>query len=102
MLILGLLVWGMFAGWAAGLILGRHSMDWPDVLLAGVIGSFIGGLIVSLLAGDGLALRPSGLIGSVIGAVILLALVDRFRLKRRREERAAVNKAARSGRHQPT
>jgi uncharacterized membrane protein YeaQ/YmgE (transglycosylase-associated protein family) len=100
-LILGLLVWGMFAGWAAGLILGRHSMDWPDVLLAGVIGSFVGGLIGSLLMGDGLALRPSGLIGSIIGAVIFLALVDRFRLKHKRAERAAVNKAARSGRHQP-
>ena len=101
MMILGLLVWGLFAGWVAGLILGRHPMDWPDLLLAGVIGSFIGGLTASLLAGDGFDLRPSGLIGSIFGAVVLLAVVDHFRLKRRRAERAAVNKAARSGRHQP-
>ena len=89
MIFLGLLVWGLLAGWLAGIILGRHAMDWPDVLLAGVIGSFIGGLIASFLSGDGFDLRPSGLIGSLIGAVILLAVVDRFRLRRKRAERAS-------------
>ena len=84
MLFLGLLVWGLFAGWLAGLILKRHAMDWPDMLLAGVIGSFIGGLLASVLSGDGFELRTSGLIGSIVGAVILLAAVDRFRLRQQR------------------
>lgn len=74
MLILGLLVFGMFIGWLAQLVLGMGSRPDARTLVAGVVGSFVGGLIGSLLAGDGLALRPSGFIGSFVGAVIVLAI----------------------------
>jgi uncharacterized membrane protein YeaQ/YmgE (transglycosylase-associated protein family) len=74
MLILGIIVLGMAAGWVAQLILGRRTGLWGEALAAGLIGSFVGGLIASLIAGDGIRLRPSGLIGSVVGAVIVLAL----------------------------
>ena len=74
MILLFLLVWGLFAGWIANLILGGGARpdDWGILLLAGVVGSFIGGLLASLLAGDGLELQPSGLIGSIVGAVVFL------------------------------
>ncbi|HET6775304.1 MAG TPA: GlsB/YeaQ/YmgE family stress response membrane protein [Acidimicrobiales bacterium] len=75
MILLFLIVWGLFAGWIANLILGggMRPDNWGRLLVAGVVGSFVGGLLSSLLAGDGLALRPSGLVGSVVGAVIVLA-----------------------------
>ena len=73
MLLLVVLVWGMFAGWLASLLLGRQT-DWGTLLIAGLVGSFVGGLLASLIAGDGLDIRPSGLIGSIIGAVIVLAI----------------------------
>jgi uncharacterized membrane protein YeaQ/YmgE (transglycosylase-associated protein family) len=73
MLLLVVLVWGMFAGWIASLILGRRA-DWGTLLVAGLVGSFVGGLIASLIAGDGLDIRPSGLIGSIVGALIVLAI----------------------------
>lgn len=87
MLILGILVIGLAAGWAAHLLVGRGRPDWPRLFVAGIAGSFVGGLIGSLLSGDGLELRPSGLIGSVVGAVLVLlgmrAIEDRSRSRRR-------------------
>lgn len=76
MLILILIVFGMFVGWLAQLILGAdsRSVDWGMAIIAGVAGSFVGGLLISLLAGDGLDIRPSGMIGSVVGAVIVTAV----------------------------
>lgn len=74
MLLLGLLVFGMFIGWLAQLVLGMGSRPDARTLVAGIVGSFVGGLLASLLAGDGLALRPSGFIGSFIGAVIVLVV----------------------------
>jgi uncharacterized membrane protein YeaQ/YmgE (transglycosylase-associated protein family) len=75
MLILGIILFGMLAGAAAQLILGRASggINWPLAFGSGLVGSFVGGLLASLLAGDGLALRPSGIIGSIIGAVVVTA-----------------------------
>jgi uncharacterized membrane protein YeaQ/YmgE (transglycosylase-associated protein family) len=74
-ILLFLIVWGLFAGWIANLILGggMRPDDWGRLLVAGVVGSFVGGLLSNLLSGDGLALRPAGLVGSVAGAVIVLA-----------------------------
>jgi uncharacterized membrane protein YeaQ/YmgE (transglycosylase-associated protein family) len=77
MLILAILVFCLFAGWLAQLILGMGTRPNAQSLIAGLVGSFVGGLLASLVAGDGLRLRPSGLIGSVVGAVIVL-LVWRF------------------------
>jgi uncharacterized membrane protein YeaQ/YmgE (transglycosylase-associated protein family) len=77
-LILGVLVLGLGAGWLAQIILGRGTAIDGRTLAAGLLGSFVGGLVASLVAGDGLALRPSGIIGSVLGAVVVLALWARF------------------------
>jgi uncharacterized membrane protein YeaQ/YmgE (transglycosylase-associated protein family) len=76
-LLLGILLWGLFAGWLAHLILYPGTKpDWSRLLIAGLIGSFVGGLLASLIAGDGLELRASGLIGTVVGAIIVL-VIDR-------------------------
>jgi uncharacterized membrane protein YeaQ/YmgE (transglycosylase-associated protein family) len=73
-ILLFILVWGMFAGWIAHLLLARNQpINWAELLIIGLAGSFVGGLLISLVSGDGLALRPSGIIGSILGAVILLA-----------------------------
>jgi uncharacterized membrane protein YeaQ/YmgE (transglycosylase-associated protein family) len=74
LLILIIIVFGLFCGWIAGLLLGRGSRLDGRALIAGLVGSFVGGLIFSLLAGDGLELRSSGLLGSILGAVIVLAI----------------------------
>ncbi len=81
MLILGIIVLGLAAGWVAQLLLGRRGrgIDWGLALVAGLLGSFVGGLIASLIAGDGLALRPSGLIGSIVGAVLVTAVAGAIR-----------------------
>ena len=76
MLILGILVLGLFAGWIANLLTGRRRTEWGDLFAIGVAGSFIGGLLLSVLAGDGLAIRPSGLIGSILGATIVIVIVN--------------------------
>ena len=75
MLILAIILFGMIAGAAAQLILGRKSgsIDWAMAFIAGLSGSFVGGLLASLLSGDGLDLRPSGLIGSIVGATVVTA-----------------------------
>lgn len=77
MLILGIIAFGVIAGWVARTVLGRSDLSWGRTILFGLLGSFVGGLLFSLIAGDGLALRPSGIIGSIIGAIILI-LVDQM------------------------
>ena len=72
MLILGIIVFGLFVGWLAQLVLGMGSKPDAQTLIAGLAGSFVGGLIFSLVAGDGFDLRLSGLIGSFVGAIIVL------------------------------
>jgi uncharacterized membrane protein YeaQ/YmgE (transglycosylase-associated protein family) len=74
MLLLAIIVFGMFIGWVAQLVLGMGTRPNAQSLIAGLIGSLVGGLLVSLIAGDGLALRPSGVIGSLVGAVIVLLI----------------------------
>jgi uncharacterized membrane protein YeaQ/YmgE (transglycosylase-associated protein family) len=97
-LILGILVLGLFAGWIAQLILGGgRQIDWGQSLIAGLVGSFVGGLIGSLIAGDGIRLRPSGIIGSIIGALIVLAIWNAIRRSQRQKQKAAAPKG-RSGR----
>jgi uncharacterized membrane protein YeaQ/YmgE (transglycosylase-associated protein family) len=99
-LLLGLLVLGLFAGWVAQLLVGGgRQIDWVQSLVAGLVGSFVGGLIVSIIAGDGIRLRPSGIIGSIIGAVIVLAIWNAIRRSQRQKQQAASLKARRSGRH---
>jgi uncharacterized membrane protein YeaQ/YmgE (transglycosylase-associated protein family) len=99
-LLLGILVIGLFAGWLAQLLLGGGSrIDWGQSLVAGLLGSLLGGLVVSLLAGDGLRLRFSGIIGTIGGAVVVLAIWNAVRASKRQKQQAAALKARRSGRH---
>ncbi len=72
MLILGIILFGVVAGWVARTILGRSDLSWGRTILYGLIGSFVGGLVLSLIFGDGLALRPSGIIGSILGAMLVI------------------------------
>lgn len=84
MLLLAILVFGMFVGWLAQLILGMGTRPNGQSLIAGFAGSFVGGLLISLIAGDGIKLKPSGIIGSLAGAIIVLViwgLVDKQRAK---------------------
>jgi uncharacterized membrane protein YeaQ/YmgE (transglycosylase-associated protein family) len=73
-LIIGIIGFGILAGWLAQLILGRGTGNWAEALVAGLVGSFVGGLVLSLLFGDGFNLRASGIIGSILGAVIVLVV----------------------------
>ena len=75
MLILAIILFGMLAGAAAQLLLGKSSggINWSLAFVAGLVGSFVGGLLISLVSGDGLSLRPSGIIGSIVGALIVTA-----------------------------
>jgi uncharacterized membrane protein YeaQ/YmgE (transglycosylase-associated protein family) len=75
MLLIGLILFGMLAGAAAQLLLGRsrRRIDWTLAIVTGLVGSFVGGLLISLIAEDGLEFRPSGVIGSLVGAVLVTA-----------------------------
>ena len=100
MLLLGLLVFGLFVGWIAQLIVGGGGrVDWGQSLVAGLVGSFAGGLVVSLIAGDGLRIRPSGLLGSIGGAIVVLLIWNAARRSSRQKQQEAALKARRSGRH---
>jgi uncharacterized membrane protein YeaQ/YmgE (transglycosylase-associated protein family) len=98
---LAILGFGMATGWLAQLIVGRDGqrVDWVMALVAGLAGSLIGGLVASLIAGDGIKLRASGFIGTIGGAIVVTAVWQSIRTKRRTEQRAAAQKAKRSGRH---
>ena len=87
MLILAILVFGLFVGWLAQLMLGMGTRPNGQSLIAGLAGSFVGGLLASLIAGDGLELQPSGLIGSLVGAVIVLLVWNYFQERSTRSAR---------------
>ena len=56
MILLFILVWGMFAGWIAHLLIARNQpINWAELLIVGLAGSFVGGLLISLVSGDGRA-----------------------------------------------
>ncbi len=80
MLLLAILVFGLFVGWIAQMLMGSGwaNANWPVALVAGLVGSFVGGLLVSLISGEGLSLHPTGLIGSVVGAVLVTAGYQRW------------------------
>lgn len=84
MIILGILVLGMFAGWIANLILNRgRQPEWGLLLVAGLVGSLVGGTLGNLLTGEGFDLSFSGVIGSIVGAIIVLAVVGWWRARNR-------------------
>jgi len=85
MIILTIIVFGMFVGWLAQLVVGgrgRRNIDWGMALVAGLVGSLIGGLLGNLLAGEGFDIHPSGLIGSFIGACIVVVIWEAIRRRR--------------------
>jgi uncharacterized membrane protein YeaQ/YmgE (transglycosylase-associated protein family) len=71
----------------APLLARSEPINWAELLVVGLAGSFVGGLLISLINGDGLALRPSGIIGSIVGAVLLLAAWRAIRPAARRRAR---------------
>lgn len=90
MIILTIIVFGMFVGWLAQLVVGRRgwrNVDWGMALVAGLVGSLLGGLLGNLITGNGFDIHPSGLIGSFVGACIIVAIWEWVR--RRRAETAS-------------
>lgn len=66
---------GVFAGWAAGMVMKGRSFGLVANMIIGVIGSFVGGFVFSLLG-----LSAYGIVGSAImafvGAVVLLYIIN--------------------------
>ncbi|HTO00727.1 MAG TPA: GlsB/YeaQ/YmgE family stress response membrane protein [Microthrixaceae bacterium] len=80
MVILGIIVFGLFVGWLAQLILGMGTRPNGQSLAAGLGGSLVGGFLFDLIAGKGPGIQASGFIGSLVGAIIVLAvwgMIDR-------------------------
>ena len=81
-MIMGFLLIGMAAGWAAWLIYGkRYEMSSLELFFVGILGSFVGGTLTHLIAGEGLDISMSGFIGSIIGAIIVLPIFAFIRSK---------------------
>jgi uncharacterized membrane protein YeaQ/YmgE (transglycosylase-associated protein family) len=80
-ILLYLLVWGLFCGWLANIILGRGSRpaEWWPLLVAGLAGSLVGGTLLNLIVERDLEFHFSGFVGSVVGAVIVLAVTEAVR-----------------------
>jgi uncharacterized membrane protein YeaQ/YmgE (transglycosylase-associated protein family) len=75
--ILGFIVIGLLAGFAARLLLpGPDPMSVLMTMALGIAGSFVGGFLGWLMFGHDLddgAIQPSHLFGSIVGAVVVLA-----------------------------
>lgn len=90
---IGFIVFGLFVGLVARLILpGRQKIGLLRTLLLGVIGSVIGGVVANALdTGDILELNFLGSVVAIASAVALLALAERSGMlesgERRRLER---------------
>jgi uncharacterized membrane protein YeaQ/YmgE (transglycosylase-associated protein family) len=53
-ILLFILVWGMFAGWIAHLLLARNQpVNWAELLVVGLAGSFVGGCSSACSVGTG-------------------------------------------------
>jgi uncharacterized membrane protein YeaQ/YmgE (transglycosylase-associated protein family) len=76
---IGFIVFGLFVGFVARLILpGRQKIGLLRTLLLGVIGSVIGGVVANLLdTGDVFELNFLGSVVAIASAVALLALAER-------------------------
>lgn len=74
MIILGILVFGLFIGWLAQLVLGLGTTPNAQSLIAGLLGSLVGGTIMNLIVNGNLDLHFSGFIGAFFGAIFVLAV----------------------------
>jgi uncharacterized membrane protein YeaQ/YmgE (transglycosylase-associated protein family) len=79
MAIIGFLLFGLFVGLVARLILpGRQKIGLRMTLLLGVIGSLIGGVIANALrTGDFFELNVIGSVAAIAASVVLLAVAER-------------------------
>lgn len=72
--LIGTLIVGLAAGWAATRLMGAGNAGWLAMLVVGVVGSFVGPWAL-LLVGFETVGFPGSLIAAVIGAVLcILAL----------------------------
>ena len=79
MSILGWIVLGGLAGWAASALMGTRQGCIMDVIV-GIIGAFLGGAIFSWLTGVGFTgFNLWSFIVAVIGAVIFIAILRALR-----------------------
>lgn len=74
MIILGILVFGLFIGWLAQLVLGLGTTPNAQSLIAGLLGSLVGGTVMNLIVNGNLNLHFSGFIGAFFGAIFVLAV----------------------------
>jgi uncharacterized membrane protein YeaQ/YmgE (transglycosylase-associated protein family) len=74
--IIGLIVIGLVAGYAARAIIpGRQDMSFVQTLLLGIVGSLVGGALGWLLFDtDGGFIQAASWIGSIVGATIVLGV----------------------------
>ncbi|MFW6438108.1 MAG: GlsB/YeaQ/YmgE family stress response membrane protein [Armatimonadota bacterium] len=79
MSILGWIVIGGLAGWAASALMGTRQGCIMDVIV-GIIGAFLGGLVFNLLGGAGVTgFNLWSFFVALIGAVILIAILRAIR-----------------------
>ncbi len=79
MSILGWIILGGLAGWAASALMGTRQGCLMDVIV-GIIGAFVGGLVFNLLGGVGVTgFNLWSFVVAVIGAVIFIAILRAIR-----------------------
>ena len=79
MAIIGFLIFGLFVGLIARLLLpGRQKIGLMGTLLLGVIGSLIGGVIANALrTGDFFELNIIGGVAAIVSSVVLLSIAEK-------------------------
>jgi uncharacterized membrane protein YeaQ/YmgE (transglycosylase-associated protein family) len=80
MSILGWIVLGALAGWAASLITGRREgAGCITNIVIGIVGAFIGSFVMNFIGGAGVTgFNIYSFVVAVIGAVILLIITGLF------------------------
>lgn len=77
--ILGWIILGGLAGWAASALMGTRQGCLMDVIV-GIIGGFVGGLVFNLLGGVGVTgFNLWSFVVAVVGAVIFIAILRAIR-----------------------
>jgi uncharacterized membrane protein YeaQ/YmgE (transglycosylase-associated protein family) len=88
--LVGWIIIGALAGWIGSKITGNDKqMGAGANILVGIVGAFIGGFVINLIGGHGITgFNLWSLLVSILGAVILLALVNMFRSKSHKANKA--------------
>jgi uncharacterized membrane protein YeaQ/YmgE (transglycosylase-associated protein family) len=84
--VIGFLVFGLFVGFVARLLVpGRQKLSLGMTLLLGVIGSVVGGVVANAIGtGDIWELNFIGAVVAIIASVFLIIIGDRAGMLRRR------------------